>query len=488
MPSRAEVEKEIERRSLLRSHLEFTRHFFAAAQGQTFSVGPHHEVMCGTLDAVFRGEIKRLIINVPPGYSKTSLAVVNFIARGLAINPASRFIHASYAQSLALDNSSLVRELINLEAYQAHWPIALKADTNAKGLWRTMEGGHVRAAASGEPITGFRAGRLMQDGEPWSFSGALLIDDPVKPDDVSSETTRKFVNDRWHNTFKSRLGDESVPVIVIMQRLHVDDFVASLLETSGERWHVLKLPVWIDGECAPIHRNAIMVPHGLPPGPLWPQKHDEKQIEVLRARPLEFAGQYMQEPTVAGGNLFRAEWLGEYDTLPALQWRGIYVDTAQKTKERNDFTVFEHWGAGSDGRAYLIDVVRGRFEAPELEATAIALWGRCKAMDPERYGFLREMAVEDKVSGTGLIQGLARKAIPVRAIQRDKDKLMRGHDVAPSVAAGLVVIPREAPWKSEFIAELLAFPDGAFDDQVDPLMDAIVAICGLNAYDLRGAL
>ncbi len=306
----------------------------------------------------------------------------------------------------------------------------------------------------------------------------LIIDDPIKPDDVSSEATRKFINARWQNTFRSRLGDEKVPVIVIMQRLHVDDFTAHLLATSGEQWHVLKLPIEIDGECASISDHAEMIPHGLPNGPLWEKKHTEAEIDVLRLSPLEFAGQYMQEPTVAGGNLFKSEWFLEHDEPPRIKWRAIYVDTAQKTKERNDYSVFEHWGQGMDGKAYLLDLVRGRFEAPELEATAIRLWNEAAHLDRDRWGVLRKMAVEDKVSGTGLIQGLKRKAIPVVAIQRDKDKFTRAQDIVPSVAAGLVSIPKNAPWRKDFMSEILAFPDGAHDDQVDPMMDAVLDMCG----------
>lgn len=481
LPPLRDIEREIERRRLTRSHLAFTETFFEEAQGQRLSLAPFHPVMCDTLDAVFSGGIKRLIINMPPGYGKTELAVVNFIARGFAINPGSRFIHASYSQQLALDNSAKVRDLINLEGYQDLWKVALKADTAAKGLWRTTEGGHVRAASSGEPITGFRAGRLLEDGEPWHFTGALIVDDPIKPDDVSSDTTRKFINARWQNTFRSRLGDESVPVIVIMQRLHVDDFTAHLLETSGERWHVLKLPIEIDGECPPISDNAEMIPHGLPVGPLWSKKHSEAEIDVLRLSPLEFSGQYMQDPITAGGNLFKSEWFLEHDEPPRIKWRGIYVDTAQKTKERNDYSVFEHWGLGVDGKAYLLDVVRGRFEAPELEATALALWARWSALDHDRWGVLRKMAVEDKVSGTGLIQGVRRKAIPVTDIQREKDKYTRAQDIQPSVAAGLVSIPRDAPWRRDFISEVMSFPDGAHDDQVDPMMDAVLDMVGGSA-------
>lgn len=205
---------------------------------------------------------------------------------------------------------------------------------------------------------------------------------------------------------------------------------------------------------------------------------------MLRLHAAEFAGQYMQEPVVAGGNLFKADWLNEYDDLPKLKWRAIYVDTAQKTKERNDWSVFELWGLGHDGRAYLIDLVRGRFEAPELEATALAVWAKAKGMDAARYGHLRKMVVEDKVSGTGLIQTLRRKAIPVTALQREKDKYTRALDAVPSVAAGLVSVPRHAAWRKAFDAEYAAFPDGTHDDQIDPLIDAVIEMCGGSSYTL----
>jgi predicted phage terminase large subunit-like protein len=477
---RTEADRTTERKRLLASHLEFTSKFFREKEGQPFAIAPFHPVFCNTIDKVFAGKIKRLIINIPPGYGKTELAVVNLIARGFAINPRSRFIHASYAQALALDNSSKVKDVISLEGYQAHWPVRMRADTNAKGLWRTTDGGHLRAAASGEPITGFRAGILAEPG----FTGALVIDDPLKPDDASSDTTRKFINARWENTFKSRLAHEDVPVIVIMQRLHVQDFVSHLLETSGEHWHLLKLPVLIEGQGEAPAGDVTLIPHGLPDGPLWEQKHTLEQIKALQGAPHVYAGQYAQEPTVAGGNLFKPGLLPRYEEIPTLAWRAIYVDTAQKTKERNDFTVFEHWGATRDGKAALLEVVRGRFEAPELETTALALWGKCKAMDPERYGHLRKMVIEDKVSGTGLIQSLSRKAIPVIALQRDKDKYTRALDAVPGAAAGLVILPQSAPWLKDFESELAAFPDGSFDDQVDPFIDAVVEICGGSAFTL----
>lgn len=484
LPALSEIRVEREKRRLLGSQLAFTTALFEPVTGQKFTIGPPHELICDALDRVIRGEIKRLIINVPPGYGKSQLAVIDFMARGLALNPSARFIHATYSQSLALDNSSKVRDLIRSEAYQSRWPIKIKEDTSAKGLWRTTENGGVRAASSGEPITGFRAGHLLADGEPWKFTGAMIIDDPLKPDDARSDTTRTFINDRWQNTFRSRLADESIPVIVIMQRLHVNDFVAHILETSGEKWHVLKLPILIEGECEQLHDNAIMIPHGLPDGPLWEKKHTIEQINILKLSPSVFAGQYMQEPVTDGGNLFKVADLQFYDELPPLAWRAIYVDTAQKTGERNDYTVFQHWGRSKDGRAYLIDQVRGKFEAPELESTALALWSKAKTMDTARFGSLRKMMVEDKVSGTGLIQTLRRKAIPVIPIQRNKDKYTRGLDAVPFVAAGLVFIPERATWVKDFKSELAAFPEGKNDDQVDPMLDAVVEMCGGGTYTL----
>jgi len=468
------VNKAIQRQKLLRSHLEFTKYFFEAKEGQPLIVGPYHEVLCKTLDRVFSGEIKRLIINVPPRYGKTEIAVKNFVARGFAINPGSRFIHSSYSDELALDNSSDIRELIQLEEYQDFWPISHKVDTKAKGLWRTSEGGGLKASAAGKAITGFGAGRMVQEGEEWEFNGALIIDDPLKPDDALSDATRKAVNNRWATTFRSRLADDkNTPVIVIMQRLHINDFVGHLLDESGEKWHVLKLPLLLGEETEP-HPNAIMVEHGLPDGPLWDYKHDLESIEtVKKALGPVFDGQYQQEPIVLGGNLFKKETLVYYKDVPKLQWRGIYVDTAQKTAERNDFSVFQEWGKGVDGKAYLLDMARGKFEAPELEATGWTFWNKCKARNPEHYGHLRKMAIEDKVSGTGLIQALKRKSVPVIGIPREKDKFTRALDVIPSFSSGLVAVPEDAPWLRDYISELLAFPDGSFDDQVDPTMDAV---------------
>lgn len=469
-----------------RSHLYFTRLFFKELQGAPFRVGPHHPAMCKAVDAVFDGHISRLLVTVPPGYTKTEAFVVSLVARGMAKTEGrARFIHASFNGELVNENSVRTKDVMSSQPYREMWDIEFKDDQTAKGLWRTKLGGGMLAKPAGGPITGFRAGR-MEEG----FTGAMLIDDPLKPDDAYSATEREKINRRWHSTFKSRLAHEGVPVIVIMQRLHHDDFAGFLLRGGADcEWHHLNLPIEIDSsEPYPEEfTHGIPIDHGLPDGPLWPEKHNAAQIKTLKLDEFTFASQYMQRPMALGGNLFKREWLkNEFDPddPPPLLWRAIYADTAQKVGEKNDWSVFQCWGAGRDRRAYLIDQVRGKFEAPELLNVAVAFWNKHRSLPPHIWGALRALKVEDKVSGTGLIQQLGRKRVPVQAIERgpEKNKFTRGMDVAPSFAAGLVVLPRGVAWRGEYDREILLFTgqDDTHDDQVDPTMDAVAEICGVG--------
>jgi predicted phage terminase large subunit-like protein len=209
-----------------------------------------------------------------------------------------------------------------------------------------------------------------------------------------------------------------------------------------------------------------------------------------------YDAQYAQRPSKPGGNLFRMEWFPRWREIPALEWRAVYADTAQKIKERNDYSVFQCWGRTKSGKAVLLDQVRGRFEAPELERVAREFWRKqAKAIRPE-VAPLRKILIEDKVSGTGLIQQLRRapQPLPVVPVQRERDKYMRALDILPHCASGNVMLPSEdpqdRPWMAEFERELRDFSgDGSgFDDQVDPLMDAIADILGDSRQILTGAL
>ena len=288
------IDDHVRRDMCERDPLYFMRYFFKQRMGSKMLVAPHHETIMRTLRRVLDGEITRLIINIPPGYSKTELCTISLMAYGLAINPKAKFLHLSYSHSLALLNSSTARGIVKSPAYQAMWPMSLKEDADSKAMWWTQDGGGVYATSSAGQVTGFRAGHMEK-----GFTGALIIDDPVKPDDAYSEVMRGGVNNRYNETIASRLAIESVPVIVIMQRIHWDDLSGYLLRGgSGEKWHHLNLPVIIDNskEYPADYTHGIPIEHGLPDGWLWPVKHGPEQEIALKSHRRKFWAQYMQEP------------------------------------------------------------------------------------------------------------------------------------------------------------------------------------------------
>jgi len=280
--------------------LYFNRYFFKQRFNCKMEVSGHHEAIQAALDRTMLPPshpdfISRLIINVPPGYSKTEQASINYMARGLAVNHQARFLHLSYSHKLALKNSATARQIVKSKSFQRMWHIDIEADADSKEIWHTTAGGGVTATSAGGQVTGFRAGHMDHD----KFTGALIIDDPVKPDDAHSETIRGGVNDNFNETIASRLAVETVPIIVIMQRIHWDDLAGYLLRGgSGEKWHHLNLPVIIDNsdEYPKDYTHGIPIDHGLPDGWLWPFKHNESHEAALRAHRRRFAAQYMQRP------------------------------------------------------------------------------------------------------------------------------------------------------------------------------------------------
>ncbi|WP_394467482.1 DNA-packaging protein [Raoultella ornithinolytica] len=277
--------------------LYYSRYFFKQRTGGKMIIAPHHLAIQRALDRVISGEITRLVINVPPGYTKTELATINMMGRGLALNKRARFMHLSYSHNLALLNSSTARGMIKSKLYQAMWPMELRDDADSKAMWWNEHGGGVYASSAAGQVTGFRAGHM----EP-GWQGALIIDDPVKPDDAYSDIVRNGVNNRFNETIKSRLAIETTPMIVIMQRIHYHDLSGYLLRGgSGEKWHHLNLPVIIDNSQPyaaqyPENSHAIPIDHGLPDGWLWPFKHNESHRVSLFSHRRTAEAQYMQKP------------------------------------------------------------------------------------------------------------------------------------------------------------------------------------------------
>ena len=168
--------------------------------------------------------------------------------------------------------------------------------------------------------------------------------------------------------------------------------------------------------------------------------------------------------------MFKDSWWRFYTAAPEMLHRCMFADTAQKTAEANDWSVFQVWGMSVNNQIYLIDQIRGKWEAPELLTQARAFWRKHQHSDRAP---LRGMWVEDKSSGTGLIQTLAREGVPVIPMQRNKDKISRANDVLPIVESGQVYLPQNAEFLSAYMAEFGTFPMGAHDDQIDPTIDAI---------------
>ena len=312
----------MERMWVLANPLNFTRYFFKANGQKRFIVGDHHKTVCDALDRVLRGEVNKLIINIAPRYGKTELAVKNFIAMGLAINPASNFIHLSYSSDLAVDNSVAIKDIVNCEEYQRLFPTRVRHGSDTKAQWDTEQGGGVYATSTLGQITGFGAGevdRLDEQGNPlpYSFAGAIVIDDPIKPEDALSDVVRERVNRRFETTIRNRVNSRSTPIIIIMQRLHEHDLCGYLQEIEPDDWTVVSLP------CVTTDKHGHRQP-------LWPFKHTLEELEKIRlANSFVYETQYMQNPTPIEGLMY--SHFKTYATMPIeahLPRRKAYIDTA----------------------------------------------------------------------------------------------------------------------------------------------------------------
>lgn len=417
--------------------------------------------ICEHLEAVTRGEIKRLLMNVPPGSMKSLLVSVIWPAWewGPAGLPQKRFLGTAHKQDLAVRDSTKCRRLIQSEWYQSLWPLALTGDQNAKTKFENEKTGF-REAMAFTSMTGARGDRV-------------ILDDPHSVDDANSAT--KLASDiiTFREALPSRVNNDDSAIIIIMQRLAVGDVSDVALELGYE--HL----------CIPMRYEPGRSRHAIGKGDprtkegelMFPERFGEKQVAELERSLGSYAaaGQLQQRPSPRGGGLIKTEWFGQYSVLPKLKYTLVFGDTAQKTNEINDYSVFEHWGLGEDGYLYLIDLIRGKWEADELKKRAMAFWAKAAALN---NGRCRWMGIEDKSSGTGLIQQLKRESsvrVPVKAIPRLKDKFTRLMDIQGYLESGYVKLPTAAPWLSDFLTECesLNAKFNGHDDQIDPMMDAV---------------
>jgi predicted phage terminase large subunit-like protein len=452
------AERELCRRSLA----EFAKLAWAVLEpAAELKWGWALDAICMHLEAVTDGRIRRLLMNVPPGSMKSLLTGVIWPAwewgpRGL---PEMRFVGTAHEETLAIRDSRRCRDLIKSDWYQRLWTVELSSDLDGKREFGNTRKG-IRQARAFTSMTGVRGDRV-------------ILDDPISADNANSEAKLEAARIAFTETLPTRVNSEKSAIVVIMQRLNEKD-VSGVIKAMGLPYVHLCIPMRFD----PARKCSTSIgwedPRTTEGELMFPERFGEEQVKELETTLGSYgaAGQLQQNPSPRGGGIIKTPWFRYWTVAPALEFTEIFVDTAQKTGEENDYSVLELWGRSVVGQAVLLDLLRGKWEAPELLVHARSFWIKHKqgVFNP------RAMKVEDKVSGTGLIQTLRRESIPVIPVQRGKDKISRGHDAAPFIESGSVLLPADAPWLSDFLAEAEAFPAGAHDDQLDPMFDAIDAV------------
>lgn len=448
-----------------------------------YETGWFNELLSAELDhflaEVEAGNMPRLMIFAPPRSGKSEKASRRFPAYVLGRHPDWSVIACSYSSDLANRMSRDTQRIVGSKKYADVFP-----DTSLPSK-RAGAGGAIRTAELWEVVNGkgeIHGGSYRAAGVNGGITGQGMnigiIDDPAKDyKTASSPTYQEAVIDWYDTTFFTRADPKINGIIIILTRWHQNDLAGQLLkkaEEGGEQWRVVSFPM--EAEKEEVHElNGKKYLLRKPGEILFPERMPQGFVDKAKQRgSLVWNALYQQRPTAKGGGLIKSEWFGEYKELPPMKWRAVYGDTAQKTKEVNDFSVFEHWGIGVDGYMYLIDMIRGKWEADELKRRAVAFWSSCRQL---RNGPLRHMAIEDKASGTGLIQSIRKDALcPVKAIQRDKDKYTRLMDTQGFIESGYIKLPADKPFINDFLVEMEAInPEfNTHDDQLDPMMDAIV--------------
>ncbi|MCC8375884.1 terminase [Photorhabdus sp. HUG-39] len=469
---------------------------FTLYTNSRYETGWFNELLCLELDQFLKdvenGKMPRLMIFAPPRSGKSELASRRLPAYALGKHPNWHIISCSYSSDLANRMSRDTQRIIDTEKYQDVFPNTRLNGTNI----RTLAGGAIRTAelwevldAKGQLHGGSYRAAGVNGGITGQGMNIGIIDDPAKDyKTASSPVYQEAVMDWYDTTFFTRADPKLNGIVIILTRWHQNDLAGQLLklaEEGGEQWRVVSFPMEAENE--EIHVLNGKTYNLRKPGEiLFPERMPRDFVDKCKQRgSLVWNALYQQRPTAKGGGLIKSEWFKEYTVLPPLKWRIIYADTAQKIKEVNDFSVFEHWGLGEDGRLYLIDLIRGKWESDELKRRAVAFWHKSKHRDKSP---LRYMAVEDKSSGTGLIQSIRKDATcPIKAIQRNKDKFTRLMDTQGWIESGYIYIPSKADWVSDFLVEMEGINTefNTHDDQLDPLMDAIEneLINGTVSYD-----
>lgn len=462
-----------------------------------------------------------IIINVPPGSGKSEMLSISAPAWGSVRCKKMRNLHVSFSDALAKRNSRRVKDVIASRAYQEMWPTSFA--TNQAEEWQLVDDKgivktEVFARSMGGQITGARG------GFPGSgYSGAVFLDDPNKPEDMHSKARRDRDIRILADTLFTRRGERSdnnpTPFIIIQQRLHVNDVTGFIINGGlGKRFkytHIVvpalidqayidSLPDWIRDDCIRDVCSSEQVDGYWSYHPSMNGIHD--LLSSREANPYYFSSQQMQKPYTLGGSIIKEDWwrdwgneqievdlrdadgkrigtevrsLADMPQPPVFDYRFITADTAEKVKDINDFSVFCEWGM-AQGNLYLLNMVRDKWEAPELLKAFKEFHDTCidrVKRNHLKWGGLKAILIEDKSAGVGLIQQLRGKlSVAITPVQRATDKLTRAMAAAPAIKAGNVFIPYNFPMKAVFISEMSSFSaddSHEHDDICDNVFDAV---------------
>lgn len=437
--------------------LAFAQHAFRTLEpGTAFQPNWHLEHLAHLLQSVAEGRIRRLIVNVPPRSGKSLMTSVAFPAWLLGHDPRRRVICVSYAEDLARKLSLDTRTVM-----QSPWFEALFPDCRLHRRPRDVE---LVTDQRGSRFAAGVGGAVLGRG-----ADVIIFDDPIKALHAASQAERERVNAFYDSTLQTRLNQKRTgAIVIIMQRLHQDDLVGHVLARDPEGWTVASIPAIAPQDATYVlsavpghvhHRRAGEVLH--------PEREPRWVLDDVRRDigPRPFSAQYQQQPIPPGGALIRSEWLRSYDRLPA-RFDKVVVswDTASTLGEASDWSVGTVWGRrGPD--YFLINVIRGRFEAPDLRGQIIAA----------DYRYRADATVIEKTShGIALSQDLRRSGHLRTVLSSPRvGKAMRFEAEAGKFEASCVHLPRDAPWLAEYLGELLGFPNAKHDDQVDSTSQAL---------------
>ena len=424
---------------------------FVKSMWPEFIAGRHHYIIAEKLEQIARGEIKRLIINMPPRHTKSEFASYLFPAWMIGRKPSMKIIQATHTTELAVNFGRKVKNLLETEEYQEIFEdCELSVDSKASGRWDTKSGGMYYAVGVGSNLAG-RGGDL------------IVIDDPHSEQTAMSASG--FENAwEWYTAGPRQRLQPGGAIVLVQTRWSEKDMTGNLIrqmtkDSIADQWEVVELP-------------AI-----LPSGePTWPEFWKREELEQVKASvpAYQWNAQYQQDPTAEELSILKREWWKVWDKeeVPNLQYVIQSYDTAFSKRETADYSAITTWGVfypleiGGPPNLILLDAQKGRWDFPELKEIALDQY---KFWDPET------VIIEAKASGMPLTHELQNMGIPVVNFtpSRGNDKLSRVHSISPLFEAGMIWAPEER-WAEDVIEECAAFPNGTHDDLVDSLTQALM--------------